>query len=159
MRMILALIAALLMAATMAPSAATAQEAEALALINQARAEHGCGPLRLNPRLTAAAAGHAKAMARQHFFSHYGPNGSTLRSRVTAAGYRGHSLAENIAAGYATPEKAVAVWLASPGHRDNILTCKYQETGIAVYYAPDDTPLPGQKYAMKYYWVQDFGLH
>ena len=47
-------------------------------------------------------------------------------------------------------------WLASAGHRKNILDCALSETGIAVVYQPDDKPLKGQKYAMKYYWVEVF---
>jgi uncharacterized protein YkwD len=132
-------------------------ESEVLALINQERARKGCGPLTMNTQLSKAAARHAEAMAREDFFSHTGANGSTLRSRTRSAGYHGRSLAENIAAGYATPAQTVEKWMASPGHRENILTCKYTETGIGLYYDPDDAPLPGQKYAMKYYWVQDFG--
>jgi uncharacterized protein YkwD len=148
---------AAVMAAGLMPSGAMAQEAEVLALINKERAKGGCGPLKLNAQLTAAAKGHAEAMGKQNFFSHTGKNGSTLRSRLAAAGYRGGAVAENIAAGGATPEKAVAQWMASSGHRKNILTCKYSETGIGMYYDPKDAPLPGQKYAMKYYWVQTFG--
>jgi uncharacterized protein YkwD len=139
------------------PSGAIAQEADVLALVNKERAKKGCGPLKMNAQLTAAARGHATAMGKQNFFSHTGKNGSTLRSRLKAAGYHGSASAENIAAGYSTPEKAVAQWMASTGHRKNILTCKYTETGIGLYYDANDAPLPGQKYAMKYYWVQTFG--
>ena len=154
---LLAIALAVVMGLGMAPSATMAQEAEVLALVNKERAKKGCGPLKMNSALSAAAAGHAKAMGKQNFFSHTGKNGSTLRSRVKAAGYRGGAFAENIAAGYAAPEKAVAQWMNSSGHRKNILTCKYTETGIAMYYDANDAPFKGQKYAMKYYWVQTFG--
>ncbi len=157
MKAVKAILTVLAVSTAIAPVAVAAQEAEVLALINQERAKKGCGPLTDNAKLTKAAYRHAEAMAKQDFFSHTGKNGSTLRSRTRAAGYHGRSLAENIAAGYATPEKVVAQWMASPGHRKNILTCKYTESGIGLYYEADDAPLPGQQYAMKYYWVQDFG--
>jgi uncharacterized protein YkwD len=155
--MVLAMALATAAVPVAAGPAAGGPEAEVLALINQERAQKGCGPLTMNAQLSRAAARHAEAMGRKDFFSHTGANGSTLRSRTRAAGYKGRSLAENIAAGYASPAQTVEKWMASPGHRANILTCKYTETGIGLYYDPDDAPLPGQKYAMKYYWVQDFG--
>lgn len=140
------------------PGAASAEAAaEVLSLINQQRAQHGCGALTPDPALTRAAQGHAQAMSQQNFFSHTGKNGSTLKSRARAAGYSGGRLAENIAAGWTTPARAVAEWMNSPGHRKNILTCAYTRTGIAMVYDPKDAPLPGQKYPMKYYWVETFG--
>ncbi len=153
-----AILSAVLMAASLPVAAMTTQESEVLDLINQERARHGCGALSVNARLSAAAEGHAVAMANKNFFGHKGPNGSTLRSRSNAAGYRGGALAENIAAGWSTPQKTVAEWMASSGHRRNILTCKYRETGIAMVYDPNDAPIPGQpSHPMKYYWVQVFG--
>lgn len=153
-----AILSAALMVASLPLAAMTTQESEVLDLINQERARHGCGALSVNARLTAAAEGHAVAMATKNFFGHKGPNGSTLRSRTNHAGYRGGALAENIAAGWATPQKTVSEWMNSSGHRRNILTCKYRETGIAMVYQPDDSPIPGQPpYPMKYYWVQVFG--
>jgi uncharacterized protein YkwD len=153
-----AILSAALVVASLPAAAMTTQENEVLDLINHERARHGCGALTINARLTAAAEGHATAMARKNFFGHKGPNGSTLRSRTNSAGYRGGALAENIAAGWSTPEKTVEQWMASSGHRKNILTCKYRETGIAMVYQPDDAPIPGQlPYPMKYYWVQVFG--
>jgi uncharacterized protein YkwD len=139
------------------PAAAGSAEDQVLALANSYRAQAGCGPLRANAKLVAAAAGHAKAMAQQNFFSHTGKNGSTPSRRAGAQGYRYRALAENIAAGYASPQKTMASWMGSSGHRRNLLNCRYNETGIAMVYQPDDQPLPGQKYPMKYYWVQVFG--
>lgn len=148
----------LALTALAAPAMADPAE-EVLALVNRARAAAGCGPLTMDAQLTRAATAHARAMARQNFFSHTGKNGSTLRSRARAAGYHGGALAENIAAGWTTPERTVERWLGSKGHRKNMLSCSYRTTGIGVVYDPEDAPLPGQKYAYKYYWVQDFGDH
>lgn len=135
----------------------TQQESDVLELINKERVNSGCGALTINARLSAAAERHAAAMVKKNFFGHKGPDGSTLRSRTNNAGYRGGALAENIAAGWSTPQKAVEQWMNSSGHRRNILTCKYRETGIAMVYDPNDGPLPGQSYPMRYYWVQVFG--
>ena len=66
-------------------------------------------------------------------------------------------MAENIAAGNESPEKTVAQWINSAGHRKNMLNCTYRQTGIARVYDPADQPLPGQNHPMNYYWVQVFG--
>ena len=76
----------------------------------------------------------------------------------SAQGYTLSLAAENIAAGQKTPEKAVQAWLDSPGHRKNVLNCKFRETGIAMVYQPDDKPLKGQSMGLRFYWVQVFGV-
>jgi uncharacterized protein YkwD len=136
------------------PAAAGPAEDQVFALVNAARAKAGCAALQWDARLTAAATGHARAMAQQNFFGHTSKNGAGLRQRVNAQGYRYRSAAENISAGRRTAAEAMQNWLKSPGHRKNLLNCRYSQTGIAMVYQPDDAPLPGQKYPMKYYWVQ-----
>lgn len=133
------------------------EEAKALSAINAARVQAGCAALEVNPKLQAAAKGHAKAMAEKNFFSHTGKNGSKLAGRAKAQGYRFTRLAENIAMGQATAAKVTETWLGSPDHRRNALNCALKETGIAMVYQADDAPLEGMKYPMKYYWVQVFG--
>jgi uncharacterized protein YkwD len=151
------LIAVLLALAPAAPVAAdTAQSV--LASINSVRAKAGCGPLKLNKALMAAADGHARNMAEQDFFSHKDKSGRGITGRVRNQGYRYGLVAENIAAGQESPNEAVQAWLDSPGHRKNILNCKFRDTGIAMVYQPDDKPLRGQRMSLRYYWVQVFGL-
>jgi|LauGreSBDMM110SN_4_FD.fasta_scaffold211308_2 uncharacterized protein YkwD len=132
-------------------------ENAALSLINSARAKAGCAVLAVSPKLQSAAAGHAKAMARQNFFSHTGKNGSTAKSRINASGYGWSAIAENIAAGQSSAKEVVSTWLASAGHKKNMLNCTYTQTGLAVIYQADDAPLKGYQYPFKYYWVQVFG--
>jgi uncharacterized protein YkwD len=138
------------------PALAGEVENMVLADVNAARAQAGCGALRMNAQLVTAAEGHAQAMAAKNFFSHQGKDGSKLASRIKRAGYRFNLAAENIAAGQSSASEVMQAWLNSSGHRKNMLDCRLTETGIAVVYQPDDTPLKGQKYAFKYYWVQDF---
>ena len=152
---------ALMIALLLLGHASTAQAGEmenaALSLINTARAKAGCAALAVNPKLQSAAADHARAMARQNFFSHKGKNGSTAKSRINAAGYGWSAIAENIAAGQPSAKEVVSTWLASAGHKKNMLNCTYTETGLAVVYQADDAPLKGYQYPFKYYWVQTFG--
>jgi len=129
---------------------------DALVLINQQRAAAGCPALRMQPQLLAAAKGHASAMATQNFFSHTSKNGAKFNQRIRAQGYNG-KLAENIAAGYGNASDVVENWMKSSGHRRNIMTCGFTETGLAVVYQADDQPIKGNSGALRYYWVQTFG--
>ncbi len=148
-----------LVVALAAPSPAAADPAQSvLASVNAVRAKAGCGPLKVNASLTAAARLHAGNMAEKNFFSHNGKDGKSFASRIRNEGYRYAQAAENIAAGHPTPDRAVQAWLDSPGHRRNIMNCKFRDTGIAMVYQPDDKPLRGKSAGLRYYWVQVFGL-
>lgn len=129
-----------------------------LQLVNQARAQaRTCGaqamapvaPVRLNDTLTAAAMAHARDMARHSYFDHTARDGSQPADRATRAGYRWRAVGENIAAGQATPEAAMAGWLKSPGHCVNIMRAEYNEMGIA--FAVNRAAESG------IYWTQMFG--
>ncbi|MGH8247804.1 MAG: NBR1-Ig-like domain-containing protein, partial [Gammaproteobacteria bacterium] len=58
-----------------------------LSLINSARANAGLSALTVNPQLTAAAQGHSVDMSCSNMTGHIGSDGSTLYSRIVAAGY------------------------------------------------------------------------
>lgn len=145
--------------AVAAPAPAVADPAQAvLSSINAVRAKAGCGPLKFNKALMAAAQTHARNMAEKDFFGHTGKDGRGFASRIRSQGYKYGLAAENIAAGQPTVERAVKAWLESPGHRRNILNCRFKDTGIAMVYQPDDRPLRGQRKGLRYYWVQLFGV-
>ncbi len=139
-------------------SVAAGPEQSVLASVNAVRAKAGCGPLKVNSKLMAAAKLQASNMAEKDFFGHRGKDGRGFASRVSGQGYKYRFAAENIAAGQPTPQRAVQAWLDSPGHRRNILNCNFRETGIAMVYQPDDRPLRGQSGSLRYYWVQVFGV-
>ncbi len=147
--------AALLALSLTSPLAAGPAES-VLSAINAARAKAGCGPLRVNGKLAAAAKSHARAMAEQNFFGHAGKDGSRFSSRIARQGYSYRTAAENIAAGQKSASQVVNSWLKSAGHRRNILNCRMTETGIAVVYQADDRPIRGNRTPLRYYWVQVF---
>lgn len=149
-----ALLLAIAVAAS--PVAAASPAETVLSAVNAARAKAGCQPLRLNAKLTAAAKGHAAAMAQQNFFGHAGKDGSKFSSRIKRQGYSYRTAAENIAAGYRSAAQVVTGWLKSAGHRRNMLNCRMKETGIAMVYQPDDRPIRGNPAPLRYYWVQVF---
>ncbi|MFD9408153.1 CAP domain-containing protein [Streptomyces sp. NPDC059989] len=121
-------------------------ESAVLALVNKERGAAGCGPLATNARLSAAARTYSDTMARSGVMSHTGPDGSTMTSRVEAAGYEWSRLGENIARGQADADAVMNAWMNSSGHRANILNCAFKEIGIGVHKG-DGGP----------WWTQDFG--
>jgi len=126
---------------------------QVVAVTNIYRARHGCGPLTLNPQLTAAANEHSEDMAAHDYFSHTSQDGSTPWDRISRAGYKYTSAAENIAAGYPTAQEVVDGWYnevpPNDGHRKNMLDCTLTEVGIG--YAENDAS------TYQIYWTQDFG--
>jgi uncharacterized protein YkwD len=136
--------------------------AATLCLINDERARFGEPALIEDARLSSAAAGHSRDMDARHYFEHVSPGGQTLLMRIRASGFIpsghvGYTLGENIAWGtlwLGTPHAIVKAWMASPGHRANILNRSYRYTGIGI-----DPDLPhsmsgGQAGGM---YTQDFG--
>jgi hypothetical protein len=134
------------------PTSAFADDAtqQVVTLVNQERAHYGLAPLVVSAELTSSAQGYAREMATRGFFAHVAPDGSTLVTRDEAAGYRNWTyLEENLAAGQTSPGEAVSAWMASPAHREDILSPNVRETGVGL------DVLPGSPYV--YYWVQEFG--
>jgi uncharacterized protein YkwD len=139
----------------------TDEAGQVLALVNQAREEAGCDPLTADPALTQAAQDYAEAMAAdvdagtpvKTALSHEDADQNGPAERGEAAGAT--VTAENLAAGYETPEAAVAGWLASvgdpadpaDGHAGTIVNCDLSVVGTGVATAQDGTV----------FWVQDFG--
>jgi uncharacterized protein YkwD len=103
--------------------------AEVTRLTNVERAKAGCGALRVDSRLAAAAQAHSKDMVDRDYFSHTSPDGKGPGDRAAAAGYPSWS-GENIAAGYPTAAAVVQGWMNSPGHKANILNCQSKATGV-----------------------------
>jgi uncharacterized protein YkwD len=124
---------------------------QVVAETNAERIAYGCPPVTLNIQLTDAAQGHSQDMALNDFFLHIGSDGSSPWERIQATGYQYSWAAENIAAGYSTPESVVAGWMGSDGHRANILNCNLEEIGVGYYYLEDDQ---GSK-NYHHYWTQD----
>jgi len=77
-------------------------------------------------------------MVRLDYFSDVRPTGQTPMSLVRSSHYPARSatlsVGEIIAWGsgsYATPAHIFAEWMASPGHRDVILTPEYRDAGVS----------------------------
>lgn len=138
-------------AASSATTGVAPQAAEVLRLMNNLRAANGCAPLTLSPQLTAAALRQSTDLTRMgDALSHVGTDGSTFAMRIEQAGYTNFTLAaENIAAGYETPQAAMDGWYNSPLHRANILNCHLKDVGIGYVYTSQGD--------FNYFWTADFG--
>jgi uncharacterized protein YkwD len=110
-------------------SVLTPGEAQVVSKTNEARASNGAPVLVVDCGLMSSARRHARRMAREMSLRH-------SADRV----------AENVATGQPTAAEAVEVWLASPGHRANILNRGYRRIGVAGFIGPDG----------RAYWVQQF---
>ncbi|MCI3224374.1 CAP domain-containing protein [Streptomyces sp. NP-1717] len=127
-------------------SAPATAEAEVLALVNEERAKAGCQPLRADTALNGLAEAFSKDMADRGFFDHTDPDGDTPWDRADEAGITNLG-GENIARGQADAQAVMASWMASEGHRENILNCDYKTIGIGAHFAGGGP-----------WWTQDFGF-
>ncbi len=117
--------------------AADALELDVLAQLNAVRREHGLTPLKLNVSLSNAADAHSRAMGQWGFFGHDSRDGSVFWKRVKHYYGQGRfgtwSVGENLLWSSPTTDGrgALELWMASPGHRKNILTARWHEVGIS----------------------------
>jgi uncharacterized protein YkwD len=127
------------------PQDAPAVSRRVLELVNQARAQtRRCGrktfnattPLKFSRTLGNAALAHSLDMATHDYFDHAGADGSTPASRVTRAGYDWRVVGENLASGVATPEEAVAGWLQSAAHCQNLMDPRFTDMGVGYIVNP-----------------------
>lgn len=103
-----------------------------LELTNQQRTTNGLPPLASSAQLSQAAAGKAQDMLTKNYWAHYAPDGGTPWGFIHGAGYQYIYAGENLARGFSTADEVVNAWMASPGHRENILSQNYKEVGFAI---------------------------
>lgn len=121
-----ALLLAIFLVPVAAAAPASAAEADTIhGLVNQARWDNGQQGLIRNADMDAVALAWAKKMAASSTMSH-NPDYSTQ----IPAGWR--SAGENVAQGYRTAQAMHDGWMASQGHRENILGA-FTDIGIAFY--------------------------
>ncbi|MFD8493743.1 CAP domain-containing protein [Amycolatopsis sp. NPDC059657] len=116
---------------------------QVVSLVNKERAKVGCKPLGNDSRLALAAQRHSDDMSKRNYFSHTSLDGSDFGQRAVRAGYP-NPAAENIAMGYTSAAQVMQGWMASDGHRHNILECSLKNVGVGVA-------------TQGWYWTQDFG--
>ena len=126
---------------------------------NVERTSAGIAPLQWDADLAVVARSHSEDMAAYGYFSHVNPKGEDPKDRAVRMEYPvvkhlgggriSTGIGENIGMmptgnvadyGYveedakAVAEAMVAMWMASPGHRENILEPGYDRIGVGVAY-------------------------
>jgi len=127
-------------AATLPPEASQpiAQRQALACLINEVRAEHHLRALTSQGSLAGVAGRYSRRLVTGSFFAHVdAANHSTIESRGKpyTAGADIWALGENLAwaTGYrSSPEQILAMWIASPGHRANLLDPQWKDVGIGI---------------------------
>jgi uncharacterized protein YkwD len=108
-----------------------------LAQLNQVRVAHGLAPLKLNAGLSAAAAQHSAEMITDGYFAHDSRDGTVFWKRLLRfyplAGSSRWAVGENLlqASGPITATRAMAMWMASPDHRANVLNPTWRDIGVS----------------------------
>lgn len=126
------------------------EEQAFLQLINTYRAGKGLAPLAIDGALNRSAAWMANDLAGRSNFGHTDSLGRSPWVRMPDCGVSWPG-GENLAAGtdYSSAQTALNAWIASPSHRDVMLTADFKTIGIARVF------WQGSYYG--WYWVTDFG--
>ena len=148
--------------ANLLPALASVPTAKAatLCLLNNERSARGLLPLSADPTLETAADDYAQAMVKGRFFGHVSPGGQTITERLASYVGSGTDWAtgENLAWGVnalATPASVVKGWMASDGHRENILSADFADAGVGIVGGSPSGGLP----AVSATYVTAFGSH
>ena len=99
-------------------------------LTNDERSDLSKAPLRRNVTLDAAAQMKANHMARNEYFSHYAPDGTSPWYWFNQAGYTYAHAGENLAIHFTDSTEVVDAWMNSPTHRENIVNGNFTEIGV-----------------------------
>ena len=115
------------------------KELECYNLVNEYRKENGLDILTWDDKLYEYA--NIRAREASQCWSHTRPDGTSWKEMDPDI-FQG----ENLAKGYDTAQDAVNAWIASQGHKENILRENFNRTAIAFYNAENG-----------WFWCQTFG--
>jgi len=120
-----------------------ADELQMLSLINNARAAAGVPALKPSPGLNRAAAWKSTDQTTMATLSHTDSLRRLPSARASDCGYPGGA-AENIAWGFPSAQATFNAWMASSGHKANILNATYVVIGLGEHGSS---------------WTTDFGFY
>lgn len=126
---------------------------EVIRLTNEKRIQNGLAPLSTNSVLSQAAQAKGADMLNKGYWAHVSPDGIQPWKFFADFGYRYRYAGENLARDFSNPSSAVDAWMNSPSHRENLLSSKYKEIGVAVVegnLAGIDTTIIVQFFGTKY---------
>lgn len=105
---------------------------EVVRATNEQRIASGLQPLNYSETLADAARRKAANMFEENYWAHNSPSGKNPWVWFAAAGYQYTHAGENLAKDFGSTDRMMSAWMNSPTHRDNIVSAKYDEIGIAV---------------------------
>jgi uncharacterized protein YkwD len=120
-----------------------ALEAELLARLNALRQRRGVRPLRHSDALAAAADSHSRSQADRGVVAHRVSGEPAFHRRIErfypSQGYRWWTVGENIAVSgpTLTARQAIRMWMATPGHRRNLLSRRWRDVGFGAVHLAD----------------------
>ncbi|MCX8128530.1 MAG: CAP domain-containing protein [Clostridia bacterium] len=120
---------------TTPPSGISQDEQTLLDLINKERANGGVAALQFDMELMKVARLKAKDMVDNNYFAHESPTYGSPFDMMRQFGVSFKNAGENIA-GNDSIEDAVKKWMASEGHRKNIMNGNFNYTGVGIVESP-----------------------
>ncbi|MDF1726798.1 MAG: CAP domain-containing protein [Sulfitobacter sp.] len=99
--------------------------------VNALRGAAGLTQVELNSQLNAAAATHARDMARQNRPWHFGSDGSSPIDRIQRVGYTGNLVGETISETYESELETLAAWMEQPDTRRVIMSPEARNMGFS----------------------------
>jgi uncharacterized protein YkwD len=107
--------------------------ADIIEATNKERVAAGLPPLAISAKLNSSAALKVDDMISRQYFEHTSPTGEGVSDLGARVGYDYVVMGENLALGsFTSADDIVAAWMASPGHKANILNTRYQDIGVSV---------------------------
>lgn len=101
-------------------------------LTNQNRQQLNLQPYTVNDSLMNAAQMKAEDMAKDHYFAHTAPDGTSGWDYINKVNYIYSQAGENLAITNENAQSVISAWLNSPAHRDNLLSSVFTDIGIGV---------------------------
>ncbi|EGQ26613.1 S-layer associated protein [Sporosarcina newyorkensis 2681] len=103
--------------------------AQTIINVNAERKAAKVSSLQADPALNKIAAAKAEDMAKHGELSHTSPTYGTVPEMLAKFNYKWKAYGENIAAGYISAKGVTDAWLASPGHKENLLSPTFTHMG------------------------------
>lgn len=99
-------------------------------LTNQTRAVNGLARLTWSGELANSAWLKAQDICNRQYWAHTAPDGTTAWQLMSLSGYDYVTAGENLAKGFVDDSGVMSGWMASTGHRANILNGTFTEIGV-----------------------------
>lgn len=120
--------------------------AQTIINVNAERKTAKVAALQADPALNRIASAKAEDMAKYGELSHTSQSYGTVEEMLKKFDYKWKAYGENIAAGFNTAKGVTDAWMASSGHKENLLSSTFTHMGAGTATAKDGT----------IYWVNLF---